>query len=237
MLSEGMLNMLGLVLVYAVIGASLGAALLMERRGSSVDVRKVVHIGVGTFAFIWWMFSAGWIMLVFFTVPFAVVLFLAMLKDNAVSRSKLGDLSNNKGHKQGLFLYAISITILVLLCFPDHWVAASVGVMAMTWGDGIGSVVGKRFGKHKTINGKSLEGSLGVFAATAIMTAVMVLFYGLLASSGLYPMGSVPDASPVWILAPVAGLIATVVEAVCPGEFDNLAIPLTVTFAMVILGL
>ncbi len=232
-----MLNILGLVLVYAIIGTFLGVALILERRGSTADVRKVVHIGVGTFAFVWWMFSEGWIMLVFFTIPFAIVLLFAMMKDNAVSRSKLGDLSKNKGHKQGLFLYAISITILVLLCFPDHWVAASVGIMAMTWGDGIGSVVGRKFGRHKTINGKSLEGSIGVFAATAVMTVVMVLFYWAIASAGLYPAGDVPGASPLWVLAPVAGLVATVVEAVCPGEFDNLAIPLTVTGAMVLLGL
>ena len=68
-----------LVLVYLIIAASLGISMYLEKKGSAVDTRKVVHIGVGNFVFVWWMFTENWIMLAFFTVPFAIVLFLAML--------------------------------------------------------------------------------------------------------------------------------------------------------------
>ena len=224
-----------LFLVYLIIAASLGLSMYLERKGSAVDTRKVVHIGVGNFVFVWWMFTEGWIMLAFFTVPFAIILFLAMLKDNVVSRSKLGELSN-KGHKTGLFFYAITITILVILC-PDHWTAASIGIVAMTYGDGFGSVIGKRFGKHKTFNGKSLEGSLGVFALTAAMAAVVILFYGFLASSGWYPAGAYDAMVPAWAACLAAGALASVIEAVSKGFFDNLAVPLLVTLAMVLLGM
>ena len=99
-------DLVGLALVYAIIASSLAVALVMERRGTGGDARKVVHVGVGLFVLVWWMFSENWIMLVFFTVPFAVLLFIAMFRGNAVSESKLGDLANNKGHRTGLFLYA-----------------------------------------------------------------------------------------------------------------------------------
>ena len=224
-----------LFLVYLIIAASLGLSMYLERKGSAADTRKVVHIGVGNFVFVWWMFTEGWIMLAFFTVPFAIILFLAMLKDNVVSRSKLGELSN-KGHKTGLFFYAITITILVVLC-PDHWTAASIGIVAMTYGDGFGSIIGKRFGKHKTFNGKSLEGSLGVFAFTAAMSAAVILFYGLLASSGWYPAGAYDAMVPAWAACLAAGALASVIEAVSKGFFDNLAVPLLVTLAMVLLGM
>ena len=227
---------IALVLVYLIIACSLGLALLAEKK-TSLDSRKIVHIGVGTFVFVWWMFSENWIMLVFFTVPFAIILFLAMLKDNAIANGKLGELSKDKGHKTGLFLYAVTITILVLFFFGDHWTAASVGVMAMTWGDGMGSVIGRRFGRHKGFRGKSLEGSLAVFGATFIMSAVVILFYGYLPSIGSFPAGEYCASVPIWAACLIAGALASVLEAVCPGEVDNLAIPLVVSVAMVAIGL
>ncbi len=226
----------GLVLVYAVIAVSLLTSAVMERRNPDVDARKIVHIGVGFFVFVWWMFSENWIMLVFFTIPFAILLFITMFQGNALSRSKLGELSNEKGHRSGLFLYAVTITILVAFFF-DHWTAASIGIVAMTWGDGLGSVIGKKYGKHKILNKKSLEGSLAVFASTFIMTVVIIVFYGFLISSGYYPNGDVTAILPIWMVALIAGALASVLEAVCPGQIDNLVIPCVVAIVMVFLGL
>ena len=227
---------IGLALVYAIIASSLLVALAMERRGSQRDVRKVVHIGVGLFVFVWWMFSENWIMLVFFTVPFAVILFVAMFRDNAISNSKLGDLANNRGHRTGLFLYAVTITVLVAFLW-DHWTAATIGGVAMTFGDGMGSVIGKRYGTHRASNGKSVEGSVAVFLATAVMSAVIVLFYGWLAASGYYPSGDSVAIVPVWAVSVIAGALATILEAICPGQYDNIVTPLVVSSAMVLLGL
>lgn len=225
----------GLVLVYAIIAISLAAALALDRRGSRADTRKVVHMGVGLFVLVWWMFSENWIMLVFFTVPFAAILFVMMLRGNALSGSRLGDMANNRGHRTGLFLYAVSITVLVAL-FWDHWTAASVGVAAMAWGDGMGSVVGRRYGRHPLVNGKSLEGSIGVFVTTFAASALIILFYGWLAASGYYS-GDSEGILPVWALSLAAASAATVLEAVCPGEYDNIVMPLAVASLMVLLGL
>lgn len=229
-------DIIGLILVYSIIAASLGAAMLLRRRGSSLDSRKVVHIGVGLFVLVWWVFSESWIMLVFFTVPFALILLAVMVLGDRLSGTCIGGLANDSGHRTGLFLYAVSITILVALLW-DHWTAATIGVVAMTWGDGLGSVVGRRYGRHRIPNGKSLEGSLGVFAGTAVATCLVVLYYGWLISSGLYPTGSVDAAVPLWAVSLIAGAIAAVLEAVCPGQYDNLAIPLVTAGAMVALGL
>ena len=149
-------DIIGLVLVYALIVLALVLSVVVEKRFPNIDSRKVVHIGVGNFVFVWWMFTQAWVMLAFFAIPFALILFIAMFRGNVISESRLGELSR-KGHNTGLFLYAVTIAILVSFFFRDgfiaqifsqapgteHWLAASIAIMAMTYGDGFGSVVGR----------------------------------------------------------------------------------------------
>jgi phytol kinase len=228
-------DIIALVAVYVLIVAALAFSLINEKLGWGMDTRKIVHIGIGNFVFIWWAFSAQWIMLAFFAVPFEIILILAMLDNNPISRSKLGELSKDKGHKTGLVFYVFSIIVMIVFFF-DHWVAASIGIVAMTYGDGFGSVVGRRFGKHKTINGKSLEGSIGVFAAAMIMSFVIIGFYTFLCTNGYYD-GDYETSIPFWILPPVVGLITAVTEMLCPGEYDNIFIPILTAGASVLMGL
>lgn len=210
--------------------------LLSERKGWNVDGRKIIHAGVGFFVFVWWIFTANWIMMVFFTVPFLIIVFLAMFDGNPISRSRLGSVSNEMGHRIGLFVYVLSINILVAFFFEDHWTAATLGAVAMTFGDSAGSIIGRRYGKHRIINGKSLEGSLGVFAVTALMSLVILALYTFLNGTGLYP-GDVTAMVPSWIVCIVAGLIAMLSEMFCPGQLDNLSNSMTVALGMCLLGL
>jgi len=231
-------DIIALILVYLLIAAALGLSLYVEKKKINWDTRKIVHIGVGAFIYIWWAFTQNWIMLAFFAIPFAVVLFLAMFPGNPVSNSKLGELTNDKGHRYGLFLYVVSICLLVAFFF-DHWLAATIAVVAMTRGDGFGSIVGRRFGKHKIINGKSLEGSIGVFAATALFSIFVIIVYGFLSSQGMFALHAiyVPGLGFGVLCALVAGVMASVIEAVCPGDFDNLCIPLSIAIVLTLMGL
>ena len=228
-------DIIALVAVYCLIVAALALSLINEKMGWGMDTRKIVHIGIGNFVFIWWAFSEQWIMLAFFAIPFEIILILAAFGDNPVSRSKLGELSKDKGHRTGLIFYVFSIIVMIVFFF-DHWVAASIGIVAMTYGDGFGSIVGKRFGKHKTINGKSLEGTIGVFLASMIMTFVVIGVYTYLCTNGFY-VGDYETSVPVWILPPVVGLITAVTEMLCPGEYDNIFIPLFTAGVSVLMGL
>ncbi len=245
-------DIIGLVLVYGLIIAALVVSLIVEKKLPNIDNRKVVHIGVGNFVFVWWMFTQSWVMLAFFTVPFAIILFLAMFRGNLIGESKLGELTR-KGHNTGLFLYAITITVLVVFFFKDgllssifpdagseHWLAASIAIMAMTYGDGFGSVVGRRIGKHKIIHGKSLEGSIGVFCATTIMACVMfALFSALngLEMNGITYWFDTAGIVPWFVIAPLAGLLSAVLEAICNGDYDNFVNPIIIGLMLVALGL
>ena len=229
-------DIIGLVLVYGIIATSIGLMLLAEKRGWNVDGRKIIHTGVGFFVFVWWIFTANWIMLVFFTLPFLIIVFLAMFEGNPVSQSRLGSVSNEMGHRIGLFVYVLSINILVVFFFNGHWTAATIGAVAMTFGDSAGSIIGRRYGKHRIINGKSLEGSLAVFAMTALMSLAILTLYTCLNGAGLYP-GDVSAMVPPCVVSVIAGLIAMFSEMLCPGRFDNLSNSMTVALGMCLLGL
>lgn len=229
-------DIVALILVYGIIAISLLASKQAKKAGVRDDiVRKIVHGSVGFFIFVWWMFSARWIMLVFFAVPFALILLAAAFPGNRVSDSPLGRMSSDMGHRFGLFFYVVSIIVMIVFFF-DHWAAASVGIAAMTFGDCFGSIIGKRYGRHRLFNGKSVEGSLSVFAFTALLTVVILCYYGALVSAGWYSGDCTPDVS-VWICAAVAGMTSSVLELITPGEFDNLTNPILVALAMVLLGL
>ena len=233
-------DIVALILVYLIIAAALGLSNYVQKKGIDWDNRKIVHIGVGAFIYVWWAFTENWIMLAFFAVPFAIVLFFAMFPGNPVSDSKLGEITNDMGHRYGLFLYVISICILVAFFF-DHWVAATVAIVAMTRGDGFGSIVGRKYGKHKIIHGKSLEGSIGVFTATVLISFFVIMLYGFFYTT-LPDYGIAVNAMTVGIVAAIgysllAGTIASVVEAVAPGDFDNLLIPMCIVVPLTLLGL
>lgn len=227
---------IGLALVYAIIATSVAVALFLDRKNLKIDSRKVIHIGVGAFVLVWWMFSENWIMFVFFALPFAIVLLLAMFDGNPISKSHLGSVANDQGHRYGLFLYVVSIGLMIVF-FWEHWTAATIGIVAMTVGDGFGSVIGRRFGKHPTVNGKSLEGTIGVFTATFVAAAFIMIYYGWLTSMGFYPSGDSIPLIPIWAASLIAGAIASILEMVCPGEYDNILIPVVTASAMVLLGL
>ncbi len=230
-------DVLGLILVYAIIVISLALSLHSEKRQWKWDYRKVVHIGVGNFVFVWWLFSSPWVMEVFFAIPFAVILLFAMFKNNIIGNSKLGELTRVQGNKTGLFFYAVSIGLLAYFCFGEHWTAASIAVVAMTYGDGFGSIIGKKYGKHKTIHGKSIEGSIGVFAATAIVGMIVCAAFFGFHCLGWYPGGlSYFDLSIVGCCL-VAGAVTAVVETLAPGDIDNLLNPLIIAGVMVLMGL
>ena len=231
-------DIVALIAVYCIIAAALCLSRYSESHGMTWDSRKITHIGVGAFIYVWWAFSQSWIMLAFFAIPFAIILFFAMIPGNPISSSSLGKLTNEMGHRYGLFLYVVSICIMVAVLF-DHWVAATIAIVAMTRGDGFGSIIGRKYGKHKTINGKSLEGSLGVFLATFIFSLIIVALYGFLTSNGLIAAGRGTIFDPLFATGCclLAALLASVTEALSPGELDNLFIPVIVSAALVLAGM
>lgn len=174
-------------------------------------VRKVVHIGTGHVLLIaWWLQIPTWLCM------FAGVTFSAIAW--ASHHTNILPMLNDVGRKTyGVFYYALSITILVALLWEQYPQYAVIGVMVMSWGDGMAALVGRRFGKHTFIymgNKRSVEGSLAMFA-----TSFMVLL-------GIFASGHSISTQDISIAIPVAA-IAALLEAFSPGGTDNLSVPLS----------
>jgi dolichol kinase len=97
--------------------------------------------------------------------------------------------------------------LLALLLFPAP--AACIGIYALAFGDGFASLVGKLFGRVRPVFllGKSVEGSIACFVAVFISAWLV---------------------SRNYMVALIAAVAATAVEALPLKDYDNIALPLLV---------
>lgn len=183
----------------------------LRRRGVSVTLtRKAVHIAVGMWVFptLWLFDSWMWALLppVVFTVLNALSLRFRLFGAIEVAERSLGTV-----------LFPLSFAGLLALFWPaGRPEIAAAGIMAMTWGDAMASLIGQAYGQRGyTLWGqrKTWLGSVACFSWT--MLAVTLT----LRSSGQV------EPLPTLLCAAAAGLAATVVEALSPKGTDNLFVP------------
>jgi len=177
-------DLLGLIFVYGYVAILL---IISEKILSKYPTfsRKFVHIMVGNVLFILPIFATRFAMTFLAAAPFIVLTFLMSPK----SPIKLDHKVSTSGHGLGLvyyaiswtvLYYAISWTVLAFFFFDQPWIIA-VGIAAMSYGDGLASLIGQKYGKHKyNILGdaKSIEGSLAMFFVLIFSLAGVLLYYG-----------------------------------------------------------
>jgi dolichol kinase len=110
---------------------------------------------------------------------------------------------------KGSFYFVASALFCSIIFRPD---VAFVAVLSLAILDAVATIAGIRFGRHRIVNGRTLEGSLSGFAALCV---VLLTFS--------------PPA-----LALTASVVAAFAELVSPVD-DNLVIPLTVGAALTLL--
>ena len=108
----------------------------------------------------------------------------------------------------------LAAALLVNLIFPSPIAAASLAVMLT--GDAAAALIGRKFGKHKLVNGKSLEGTVS-FVVTAY------IFMALTGICNCMP----PCFYILGIFAVIAGAVVELFTAQLKLD-DNFTIPLTV---------
>jgi phytol kinase len=231
--------MIGLGVSYAYATGLLALAELIRRwRGYPHDfTRKLVHIGAGMWVFgVLALFDHWYIGI----IPFATFIGLNYL----FFRLRLFESMDAKDSTPGTVYFAFSITVLFLLFWrtdtpADRAAFAAAGTMAMTWGDALAALLGKRFGKHRyTLFGstRSWEGSIVMFLASFLS---MLLTLQFVPGSALSPL-SAPLDMPVSVVAACgAALVAALAEAFSPRGTDNLSVPLLAgltCFAIVVIG-
>ncbi len=187
----------------------------------SEGVRKVVHIGTGNIILVaWWLEFPAWIGITASIMASVITLlsyqFPILPGINSVGRKSFGT-----------FFYSLSIGILVAWFWPLHQPQYAVlGILVMTWGDGLAALIGQQFGKHSyKVWGiqKSWEGSLTMAVVSYIVSSLIFLFV----------YGNVWQA---WVMPIPVALVATGLEAFSKFGIDNLTVPIGSAALSFILG-
>ena len=229
MLGPGTGDLMLILLSYGYVLALIAISGRLERVlglswGSS---RKFLHAMIGNLVLVI-PFFRGQLAPVLIAAPFILVTFLASpFTPIPGLRAMLGSLAEltEEGHHLGLILYSISFTLLVVL-FPTRPDVVIAGVLPMAYGDSSAAIVGRRMGKRETLNGKTLEGSVAMFAVSLIS-----LILGLAFISSFQSFTLAQRFAP----SVAAALVCSVVEVLSPRGSDNIAVPLlgALTFFLV----
>ncbi len=110
--------------------------------------------------------------------------------------------------------YVLAGALVALLCFPAP--IAACGMVVMLIGDTAAALVGRRFGRHKTINGKSIEGVLAFIGFGSLVCMVTVWLFGSTFPTTIY-----------YLVLPAVTLAA--MAELCEKQLhidDNVSIPL-----------
>jgi dolichol kinase len=187
-----------------------------------VQSRKFLHIMTGNIAFILPLFETREIMAFVAAGPF--ILFTFLMSPYSPIKSMRGKTSE-AGHGLGLVYYAITWTVLAYAFF-DHREIIAMGILAMSYGDGLASVIGIKYGKRKyTVfkDTKSYVGSIAMFVCTFLLLVIALMFYVVYGGT---PAPTNMVRVTVYLLC-MAG-VATVIEGVTPLGLDNLSVPFVV---------
>jgi phytol kinase len=234
---------LGLILVYAYVGLMVVISTkwkFLKRRSFH---RKFIHLMIGNIALFWWVFDTNYVMSLLAAAPFIPLLLLFSRYDGqgpggtgiaAGLRGSVLYTASHDGHRFGLVYYAISWSILAFFAFQDL-VVASVGIVCMTYGDGMGGLIGKTYGKRRIFGQKTLEGTLAVLTFAALAIFLIIGYYDLLYFTGLYGERGIALTTSA-LLALGLGAYVALVELFTPGEYDNLVIPLSTALIMALTG-
>lgn len=194
------------------VGAIVLTAELLHRYTTTdpEKIRKVVHVGTGQVILLaWWLEIPAWVGIAASILASTITLlsykFPILPGINSVGRKSLGT-----------FFYALSIGILVAWFWqiqqPQY---AAIGILVMTWGDGLAALIGQKYGKHPyKIGGiqKSWEGSLTMTLVSFLVTSLI-----LLAVQG--------NIWQIYVVSIAVALVATALESFSKLGVDNLTVP------------
>lgn len=217
---------LGLVLSVSLIALCLGLSFAVVKLGKgrlgpsrSEIARKVVHIGVSNWFFIYcFVFESVW-WPILGLAGFAVI--NAVLNLSGGFHVLMGQESTRRNW--GLVQYPVSIILLIMLEALGLGSKVNVGcaILGMGYGDGLAALIGRRFGKRRLWGSK--DKSVAGFVTMAVVTFCVVLAVKL--SFGFsHPLYLV-------VLASLAtATCAALIEAYTPFGLDNITVPIAIFF-------
>ncbi len=191
----------------------LGIAILCKRYFPKKEElsRKIIHIGTGPVIVLAYLLD----------IPKNIAFFSSLVITIALAVNYqyrlLPAIEEIERKSFGTIAYGISITLLLLLFWPQYASSISIGVLSMAFGDGLAGLIGKSIKSRKwSVLGqsKSIAGTLTMGSIVAMTTTIISAINHL-------------DIQPVEII--VISLIATFLEQISPWGIDNITVPIGVT--------
>ena len=205
-------DLLGVIFVYVYVSVLLLVTEKILSKKFPLASRKILHILTGNIAFILPLFETREIMAFVAAGPF--ILFTLLMSPYSPIKSMRGKTSQ-AGHGFGLVYYVIAWTVLAYLFFDDKVIIA-IGILAMSYGDGLASLLGVRFGERKYqvfADVKSFIGSVVMFVCTFLVVIIALVFY------------QIPLDQRMVIVALCIAWVAALAEGITPLGLDNLSVP------------
>lgn len=229
-------DIIGLVLSYVY---AFGLLIAVEAFGKRLRwpqhvTRKVIHIGAGMWVWgILYLFEHWY----YGIIPFATFIVLNYI----FYRRQVFKQMDSAESSPGTVYFAFSITLLFGLfwrtggAMVDGAPIAIAAVMAMTWGDALAHLIGRRWGRHPYSLFGHTRSWEGTAAMAAFSFAAVFLTLWLLPGSPLSPTSRVLGPVSAAIMAAFVALSAALVEGVSPLGLDNLSVPLISALALFLL--
>lgn len=201
---------IGLVAIWVTIIVLIGETINRYTPSDPEKIRKIVHIGTGNVILLFWWLK----------IPAMVAIGAAIITSIiALISYKFPILPgiNSIGRQSfGTFFYAVTIGVLVAWFSPmDKTEYAVLGVLIMTWGDGLAALIGQKFGKHPyEILGikKSWEGSMTMLIVSFLVTIFILLSVQTNILSAV-------------IVSIIVAIAATFLETFSKLGIDNITVP------------
>jgi phytol kinase len=210
------------ILALALIGAVLARRIGIR----ATYVRDLVHIGAGIWVFSWPLWERASFPISLVAAVALVVALVPILATRVRSAALLeASLCDHDEHWRGLTFYTLAFVVLTVVGLLFAPFPAAAALVALSYGDGIGGAVGRRFGRHRyAVPGgktKTVEGSVVVMLATAAAVALVAAYFRISVSL---------------VLVMGLGLVASAAEALSPRGTDNLFVPAAVWAAAALLS-
>ena len=201
---------IGFVFVFAMI--FIATAIQMVFKLSNDFSRKIIHIAVGNWVFIALFYFTEWYYAIIGPVAFVLINFLSY-------KFKIFQAMELDEKNPGTIYYPISLTVCTLFTFSSEPFLALpfLGIMAMTWGDGMAAVIGKKFPIKQIRPGKSFGGS-GAFFIFAFIASIIYLWAAGVTYSG----------NTIISISLATALLGSFIELFSPKNTDNLTVPIII---------
>lgn len=194
----------------------IGIASVIDRssKEKSEFPRKIVHILVGNWIFLGPLFENYWAM-IFTPLVFVFLNYFSIKSQTFHSMER-----NGSKRDYGTVYYAISLVLLSSLSYyTGKWIYALIGILIMTYGDGLAALFGMKYGYRNFIVNpkKTYEGSFIVFVFGFIISLILPLFYfEKISVSFTFFLG----------ISLINGIYSLILELAGRNGLDNLLLPI-----------